>query len=260
MYKLRKFLILLLIVVLGSSIVMAENISNDNGTALENDVVIPFGSSDGVDHDADFNVTYVNGSYNSTYSFNTSENDEDIILGFCLEHGKQGPMHATGFNVTKNTSSLDGRIKELIVRYFRHDNTLETNRALQNAIWTITSNFVSNRTLTTDMLSSLTNLEIGDTYEFVENGKKYFFNFFLISPNEPTWTITDVQRLILFNYTVVNGSDENITEPSENVTEPDIDEPDVEVPILTPESQFNESQNKSKYNFTNKTLIILVQL
>ncbi|MGL4669789.1 MAG: hypothetical protein ACRCVG_04245 [Methanobacteriaceae archaeon] len=201
-------------------------VSADNNSSNNNSFN---GSSDLLDSEPDSNFTanFNKTSTNSTFDFIKSDNN--TFYGFCLDEDKNSPYYSEYYNVTSDTSSINGSITELLVRYYRYNNTAFQNWAIQEAIWVVNSKSLSSvssnyRNTTAEMLNSLTGLVVGNNYDYIEGDTVYSFKIFLGENNEYIDKIINVvgkgnetvgylQRVILFEYTT-----SNVTTPTNNTT------------------------------------------
>lgn len=196
-----------------------ENKSTNNSKYASNGII----TYNTTNEYSNLTVRYMNVYKNGSYIMKLYENGVQIgtIYGVCLNHNKNGPMWAYNFNLSNNTSSVDSRVKELVVRYFREDMTPHEGLSMRYAIWKIMDNNYNIRpeyyTDVMNMIGSLTGLNIGDKYTYIENGVEYIFDFYYGTPfNFDGDYLSDVQHMLLFNYTT-NGTANNTTNQTPSI-------------------------------------------
>jgi hypothetical protein len=240
----RKFLIfLLLVVILGMSFGFAAE--NETGNASENDLET---------------VLVVPTSDDNVFKSNISGEEYN---GLCLNYSLYGPVEPTYYNSSNNTDQVDQRIKNIVIKNYRHDNDPNTNFVMSIAIAKIVYNYqdgiledwfsftLEERDLFDKMLNDHTGI-VGNTYTDAEKNV-FTFTFKFLTTNNKILSQT-LQDLIMFRYDISNESDTNITEPDTkntteepdtNITEPDtnntIEEPGVNVtdPVINNSSSVN---------------------
>lgn len=187
--------------------------------------------------DSNFTANYNKTNTNSTFDF--IKPDNTTFYGFCLDNDKNSPYYSEYYNVTSNTSSVNGNITELLVRYYRYNNTASQNWAIQEAIWVVnskklTSVSIDYRNTVEEMLNSLTGLVVGSNYDYIEGDTVYSFKIFLgennyynstnITIKEGNSLVTKpigyLQRIILFEYTTSNVTTPTNNTPNNNSSTP----------------------------------------
>jgi len=161
--------------------------------------------------------------------------DNDTYTAVCLNHEKKYP-HNTPYKITNDTENVSTHVKNIIIKYYRENNTNDYNNLIQCAVWSAVEGKFSvygfmnleERAICLQMYNDQTGV-VGNTYTD-ENGIKYIFTLKYGIPE----TDYSKQNVLLFSY---------ITE-TEDTPEPDMNKTNTNITngTVTPKDP-NEPKN-----------------
>ncbi len=210
-----------------------------------------------IDNGEDGNCTEVT---NNTYiikAVNDSNNNaKKEYKGFTLNSSLNKPNteESKEVKITQDISSIDDRVKEVIVRYYRHFNTPAENLAIQDVIWKLMNpDSTGNLSPAAQWLyDSLGVLKVGEHQSYDGGVNTYDFTFYLGTPYGGE-NSDSVSPLILFTYAFSSnpikhnpsGGEHDYVDPTKVNPEGTDDEDD------NSDSNLNPGDNDTSDNPTN---------
>ena len=139
----------------------------------------------------------------------------DTYNGVCLDYTKKYPSN-TEYIISDGAGNTSDQVKNIIIKYYRENNTSRYNTLIQYTVWGATEGFnpfftgmtEEERIITLGMLNDQTGV-VGNTY-IDENGLKYIFSFKYGTPS----TDFTRQNALFFEYI----TEENVTNQTINQT------------------------------------------
>jgi len=174
--------------------------------------------------------------------------DNETYYGVCLDHDKKYAYNTT-YKITNNSGNTSDHVKNIIIKYYRENNTDRYNSLIQYTVWSSIKGepiiFVGMTAEEVGICLQMYNDQtgvVGNTYTD-ENGVKYIFTFNYATPT----TDTTRQNVLLFSYVTEIEENPNPQDPNTNnqtIVPKEPEDPINPVDPREPEDSINPSESK----------------